>query len=115
MKHFLIILCTLACSLGMNAQNQNAQGLNMQTSKFKTKRCLLVPFGIIGLYRLVWICLCRILMDTISRRCSQKERPLVWMWRWEMVYAACGSARKGELGERTLYLQEQAPGMGGTG
>ena len=30
MKHFLIILCTLACSLGGNAQNQNAQGLNMQ-------------------------------------------------------------------------------------
>lgn len=22
MKHFLIILCTLACSLGVNAQNQ---------------------------------------------------------------------------------------------
>ena len=45
MKHFLIILCTLACSLGVNAQNQNAQnqnaqGLNMQNQQVQDQKVL---------------------------------------------------------------------------
>lgn len=83
MKHFLIILCTLACSLGVNAQNQNAQGLNMQNQQVQDQKVLT------GTLWDNWFVQAGLDMslqnpyDAISRRCSQKERPSVWMWRWE--------------------------------
>ena len=112
MKHFLIILCTLACSLGVNAQNQNAQGLNMQNQQVQDQKVLT---GTLWDNWFIQAGLDMSLQNTYGCDFSEVFPKGKTFGVGKMVYAACGSARKGELGERTLYLQEQAPGMGGTG
>lgn len=101
MKHFLIILCTLACSLGVNAQDQKVLTGTLWDNWFiqaGLDMSLQNPYGC-----------------DFSEVFPKGKTFGVDVALGKMVYAACGTARKGELGERTLYLQEQAPGMGGTG
>lgn len=68
MKHFLIILCTLAYSLGVNAQDQKVLTGTLWDNWFVQAgldMSLQNPYG------------------CDFSEVFPKERPSVWMWRWE--------------------------------